>query len=141
MRWFFSPPSGGAPLEFETDLAMQDWGYGPYYHQTYLERRGSWFLLPRDPFPEPTWFNAADLGDAPHVLRLPEMVNTPRGTLVVLKVRPDGIRARAEQPPDMWCEGGEPPPLKPWVELRIPRRELYDRRGHLRISPAYLRGC
>ena len=141
MRWFYAPPGGGEPREFEADLALQDWGYGPYYHQTYLERRGSWFLLPSDPFPEPTWFNAADLGDGPQVLSVPEIVNAPQGSLVILAIERNIIRAREEQPSDMWCKNGEPPPLRPWVELRIPRSELYDRRGHLLISPAHPKGC
>jgi hypothetical protein len=141
MRWFYSSPRGGQPREFEPDLAMQDWGYGPYYHQTYLERHGSWFLLPRDPFPEPTWFNATDLGDRPHVLDVPAIVDAPQGTLVILAIERDSIRAREEQPADMWCQSGEPPRLKPSTELRIPKSELYDHRGHLLISPAYMKGC
>lgn len=143
MRWFFAPPNGVEAREFETDLAMQDWGYGPYYHQTYLERRGTWFLLPRDPFPAPVWFNAADLGDEPHVLGLLEVgiVEDHERSLVVIRIEQGHLIAREEQPADMWCESGEPPPLKAWTELRIPRRELYDARGHLRFRPAYMKGC
>ena len=32
-------------------------------------------------------------------------------------------------------------PLKPWTEMRIPRRTLYNRTGHLLISPAHMKGC
>lgn len=54
MRFFYVSPSGGIAREFEPDLTMQDWGYGPYFHQTYLDRRGDWFLLPEDPVPAGT---------------------------------------------------------------------------------------
>jgi hypothetical protein len=60
---------------------------------------------------------------------------------VILAVERDVVRARPEQPADMWCEGGDPPPLKPWTEVRIPRRTLYGRTGHLLISPSYMKGC
>jgi hypothetical protein len=141
LQFFYVGPTGGLPLEFAPDLNMQDWGYGPYFHQTYLERRADWFLLPEGPFPPNTWFNARDLGDEPHVLEADGIVDSPKGSLVILAVERDVIRARPEQPADMWCEVGSPPPLLPWTEIRIPRRDLYSRTGHLLISPAYMKGC
>ena len=62
LQFFYVPTNGGAPREFAPDLNLQDWGYGPYYHETFLERRGDWFLLPEDPFPAGTWLNASELG-------------------------------------------------------------------------------
>ena len=123
------------------DLNLQDWGYGPYYHETFLERRGDWFLLPEDPFPAGTWLNARDLGDEPHLLPVEGIVTSPRGNLVVLAIDPETLRARPEQPADMWCDSGAPPPLQPWSELRIPRADLYTRTGHLLIAPAHMKGC
>jgi hypothetical protein len=141
LRFFYVPSIGGSPREFEPDLNMQDWGYGPYFHQTYVERRGDWFLLPADPFPVPTWFNARDLDSEAHTLGVGGIVEGPEGSLVILGVERNVVRARPEQPADMWCESDAPPPLKPWLELRIPRRDLYGPTGHLRISPKYMKGC
>jgi hypothetical protein len=141
LGFFHVLPGGGVAKEFEPDLNMQDWGYGPYFHQTYLDRRGDWFELPEDPFPAGTWFNAQDLGDPPHVELLDGFVEGPPGALVLLGVTRDLVRARHEQPADMWCEDGEPPALKPWTEIKIPTTDLYDRRGHLIVSPSHMKGC
>ena len=120
---------------FMPDLFLRDWGYGPpFFHQTYLERRGDWFRLPADPFPPGTWLNARDFGAAPETLRIETgaIYTSPRGAIVVLAVEPDGIRARPEQPADMWCDGERPvPPLEPFTEMRLPRAELLSDAGHL----------
>lgn len=132
LRFFYVPTPSAAPREFDPDLNLKDWGYGPYFHQTYLERRGTWFLLPQDPFPAGTWLNARDLDDEPHVLEAEGIVTSPMGSLVILAV---------EQPGDMWCKDGEAPALKPAQELRIPKRDLYSPSGHLLIAPKYMKGC
>ena len=141
MRFYYIPPEGGTAREFTTDLYLADWGYGPYYHQTFLDRRGDWFLLPQDPFPASTWFNAADLGEPPHLEHAGGIVSSPRGNLVILAVEPEVVRVRPEQPGDMWCEAGEPPQIEPSEELRIRRAELYTPTGHLLLAPAHMKGC
>jgi len=52
-------PDSSSP--FMTDLYDRDWGYGPHFHMTVLNRRGSWFLLPRNPFPDPAWIDISEL--------------------------------------------------------------------------------
>ena len=143
LRSFFVSVSGGAATEFQPDLFDGDWGYGPYFHQTFLERRASWFRLPEEPFPSGTWIDAADLGDEPEVRLLEgeQVVSGPFGDLWVLSIEPDVLRARPEQEADMWCKSGEPPPLKPSQEIRIPVGDLYTPTGHLRIHSKYTRGC
>lgn len=141
LQFFHVPARGGAPRAFTPDLNLDDWGYGPYYHQTFLERRGDWFLLPQDPFPAGTWFNARDLGEEPHLLAVEGIVTSPRGNLVILSVDREVVRARPEQRADAWCESGAPPPLQPRTELRIPRIDLYSRTGHLLVAPAHMKGC
>jgi hypothetical protein len=128
---------------FTPDLYLADWGYGPYHHQTYLERRGDWFRLPEDPFPPGAWIDARAFGEPPTVamLETERVYRSPRGQIVVLAEDADGIRARAEQPADMWCEAGDPPPSAPAPAFRIPKRELYSDTGHLLIAPAYMKGC
>lgn len=127
---------------FSPDLYDRDWGYGPYFHQTFLKREDGWFLLPEDPFPEPLW---VEIGRAeePRVERLyaGEIVRTAVGDMVILEVTDGSVRVRPEQPADMWCEEGDPPPLEPVEARLLAPADLYDQRGHLTIRPKYLRGC
>ena len=53
--------------------------------------------------------------------------------------RVDGqtVRARPEQPADMWCAADE---LKPAREIRLSATELYTPTGHLRLRIKYTRG-
>ncbi len=141
LRFFFVRMTGGAPVEFEADFTVRDWGYGPFFHQTYLDRRGDWFQLPEDPFPQGTWFNARDLGGDPDIRLVEGIVESPQGHLLILGREEGIIRARLEQPADMWCDSDPAPPLTPWKELRIPTAEFYDAKGHLIVSPAYPKGC
>ena len=143
LRSFFVPTRGGAGTEFRPDLYDADWGYGPYFHETFLERRETWFRLPEVPFPKGTWINAVELGGNPHLegVEADEIVSSPFGDLVILGVGNAVLRARLEQEGDMSCDGGKPEPLLPWKELRIPVRDLYSPTGHLLIHKKYTRGC
>jgi hypothetical protein len=127
---------------FSPDLYDRDWGYGPYFHQTFLEREDGWFLLPEDPFPEPVWVEIGRV-EEPRVERLyaGEIIRTALGDMVVLELAEGSVRLRPEQPVDMWCKEGDPPPLEPFEETLLTPTEVYDRRGHLTIRPKYLRGC
>jgi len=143
LRAFFVRAEGGTPMEFKPDLFDNDWGYGPYFHETYLERRGTWFQLPKGPFPSGTWFDASSFGTEPEVklLEAGEIVSSPSRDLFVVGIEPGVLRARLEQPADMWCGDGDPPPLKRFKELRIPYTRLYSATGHLLIHVKYTRGC
>jgi hypothetical protein len=59
----------------------------------------------------------------------------------VLEVVDGSVRVRPEQPADMWCDEGDPPPLEPFKETILTPADLYDQKGHLTIRPKYLRGC
>jgi hypothetical protein len=139
----YVPPSGGAGTAFTPDLFDSDWGYGPYFHMTVLERRGTWFRLPEDPLPPGTWINEADFGGVPETrgLESGDILRGAFGDLYVIGIEKDVLRARPEQDADMWCASGEPPPIRPWKELRIPLRDLYSPTGHLRVHVKYTRGC
>lgn len=143
LRAYYRPARGGPVAEFVPDLFDGDWGYGPYFHQTFLERRGAWFLLPAVPLPKPAWVNVSEIANEPQVrlLETGEIIKTPRGDLVVLGMERGVLRARPEQEADMWCEAGDPPPLKPSKEVRIPVGELYSPTGHLLVGIKYTRGC
>lgn len=140
---FYRPARGGPATAFVPDLFDSDWGYGPYFHQTFLERRGTWFLLPAAPFPKPAWINVREFTNEPDVrlLKTGEIIKTPMGDLVVLGMERGVLRARPEQEADMWCEEGDPPPLAPSKEIRLPVGELYGPTGHLLVSIKYTRGC
>jgi hypothetical protein len=140
---FYVPPRGGEPIEFEPDLLDGDWGYGPYFNQTYLARDGEWFQLPADPFPSTVWISAKDLGNdaASRLVEAGDLITLPIGQVVVLRIEPGALIVRPEQPADMWCDAPPEPPLAPWKPIRIPRKELYTATGHLRIGITYARGC
>lgn len=137
------PGGGGAPVPLEPDLFDPDWGYGPWFHQTLLEDRNPWFLLPADPFPAPVWLDASPLGEEPPVLPVePGMIlESSRGSVVVLEVQPGALRVRPEQEADMWCDLPPDPPLLPWEAFLLQGRALHDANRHLRIRVKYTRGC
>lgn len=143
LRSWFVPIDGGAATEFQPDLFDRDWGYGPYFHQTFIERRATWFRLPEGPFLKGTWINASRLGDQPdlQLLERDQIVTSPFGDLFILGIERDVLRARPEQESDMWCKEGNPPPPGPSRELRIPLRDLYTSAGHLVVHKKYTRGC
>ena len=139
--------AGSETTRFTPDLFDADWGYGPWFHQSILARRGSWLLIPVPSVGE-GWIDASDLGgpgdpasNAIVTVRKGDIVTTPRGDMFVLGVENSVLRVRTEQVPDMWCQAGDPPPLAPWQEIRIPFEELFDSRRHLLISYKYTRGC
>jgi hypothetical protein len=133
--------AGGLATAFEPDLFDGDWGYGPYFHQTILNRQGSWYQVPIDALPGPGWVNSAEWTDTADVRDVDGIISTPWGSMVVLEKDNGALRVRPEQPADMWCESGEPPPLQPWKESRIPFRDLFNPRGHLLVATKYTRGC
>jgi hypothetical protein len=143
LRSFFVPVTGGVATEFQPDFFDADWGYGPYFHQTFLERRATWFRLPEEPLLKGSWIDSRELGNEPQLqlLEPEQIVSGPFGDLFILGFDGDVLRARPEQEADMWCKSGNPPALLPWRELRIPLRDLYTPAGHLVVRKKYTRGC
>lgn len=142
LRAYYRAARDVRDIEFVPDLFDSDWGYGPYFHQTFLERRGSWFLLPADPMPRPAWVHL----DEPTVRLVSggqetgDLLTTPWGTLKVLAVTRQGLRARPAREVDMCGDGSAPSP-EPVKEVRIPTEQLYSPKGHLLVDIAYKRGC
>jgi hypothetical protein len=136
LRSFYLTRSGGVGVPFSPDLYDSDWGYGPFFHATFLERRGNWFRLPEGPFPSPAWVDVTEWSTDPEVreIREGDILTSPFGDLYVVGVQSDSLRARPEQEAD-------PPPLRPFKELRIPFQDLRDARGHLQVHIKYMRGC
>jgi hypothetical protein len=138
----YRPAGAAATNAVVLDLFLQDWGYGPYFHQTLAERRGDWFQLPAGPWPTPVWLHRA-VGLSETIL-MPyegEILEMDGNGWYVAGVEPDALLLRPEQPADMWCEGDEPPPVATVTPTRMPRERLLDEAGHLRIRPKYMKGC
>ena len=132
-----------AVVPLNPDLYLRDWGYGPYFHHSFLQRDGNWFLLPERPFEQAVWIDIEEAFGHVSLIGVSEgdILTSPDGDWFVEGVREDGIRVRDEQPADQWCEPTDAPPVQPApVHLR-PNRELRDNHGHLLIRPKYLKGC
>jgi hypothetical protein len=141
----FASAVDGKPTPFTPDLYDPDWGYGSWFHQTVLERRGPWFRLAL-PHIGAGWLDLRRYGEqevADRVRRLEagHIVSIPDGDMVFLGIDDGAVRFRPEQDADMWCKEGDPPALSPWQERRIPVERLRDADGRLRMRYKYTRGC
>ncbi len=153
------PPGKGLSAELVLDESVfpftptiydSDWGYGPpWFHATLLDSRKGWkkIVLPRI---GSGWVHLPET-DAINLLNLPQKVlklsrkgrdhlMVHRNVVVVTSNR-RSVTVRDEQPADMWCEGGDPPPLAPFTEEVIPLTDLYEDACNLLLAPAYTRGC
>ena len=138
----FRPTASDSPIPFVPDLFDRDWGYGPWFHQTALDRKDHWFRLPKNPLPEPGWISADDLGEEPHVVRLQvgSVYILDDRSITIVGSDSDTVRIRNEQDGDFFC-GDDPPAIEPADIARIPYKDLYDKDGHLRLKKKYTRGC
>lgn len=129
----------GTDTPYVPPLFDQDWGYGPWFHATLLDMDGAWkkIALPAvlagwiktdaEPLPVPQYENEVlKMGDA---------------TFVITSADDQILSLRAEQPADMWCEIGDPPPLSAATEKTYTPADLYDDSCNLTITKAYTRGC
>lgn len=140
----YHPSVSGKPISFTPDLYDPDWGYGPYFHHTVREYRDHWTALPPDPFPSTVWINTSHSLNYQHFISpIPGYIYLldKQEDVVLVKKDSDAFYFRPPQPADMWCEAGDPPPIKPVPLRRIPIAKLYDKRGHLRLTVKYTRGC
>ncbi len=126
---------------FEPDLYLADWGYGPYFHHTFLERDGEWFRLPAGPWPDPVWLQRP--GEAGRVMAIQagDAIEMDGAGWTVVGTKPDALLLRPEQPADFWCEEGDPPAAVLAEPRLYTRRDLSDSAGHLRFRLKYLKGC
>jgi hypothetical protein len=130
-------------VRFTPDLFLQDWGYGPYFHQTISGQSGNWFRLPQVPWGEEVWLYRESESELSSVLvvRAGEIVENDGSSWYVIAAETDALLVRAEQPADLWCEEGDPPALTPTEPTRLSREALLDADGHLAIRLKYLKGC
>ena len=128
---------------FTPDLFLQDWGYGPFFHQTISAQSGNWFRLPRGPWEKEVWVRREGESEQSSMipLRTGDIIEMKGSSWYVIAAEPDALLLRAEQPADLWCEEGDPPPVTPAEETRFSREELLDSDGHLVVRLKYLKGC
>lgn len=140
LSYVFKDADGGN-TEFTPDVYDKEWGYGPWAHQTLLERQDNWFKLPAEPFPQAAWLEGDALGP-----KIPlETVETgsvyvlDKESVVFLEFGADSVTLRAEQMDDMPCgEVLSPEPAEP---RQVPYADLFGEDGHLKVQPKYTRGC
>ena len=125
------------------DLYLQDFGYGPYFHQTFVRRQGDWFLLPRNPWATEVWLHRPGEQAQASVIDVQagDIIELNGEGMVVVAAESDALSLCSEQPADLWCEEGDPPALVAVTPSRLTRPELLDGDGHLVIRPKYLKGC
>lgn len=136
----FMESTGSEAAIFEPDLFDIDWGYGPYFHQTVIEEREGWALIPQNPLPAPGWISV--VSDGSDFLQVEPGIYTLDGeSLFVTKVNDSSIEAREEVPSDMACTEEvtsvvQIPPTKLFSQ-----DQLFDGDGHLKLRLKYMRGC
>lgn len=129
--------------DFEPDLFDQDWGYGPFFHQTILEKKGNWIKLPIQSLLAPVWINPKDSIKHSDNITVTENVVyiLDSESIVITKINDDTVFFRSEQESDMWCGEGAPPKLKTSKVKKINLKQLYDSQKHLKLDIKYKRGC
>ena len=151
---FIYRSNDGSESPFTPDWVEHDWGYTYLMDQTMLDRRGDWVRLPPRPFPRDVWLRLPDAhvstlekGD---IYTLSGPVSARRkdtgriealtGNVLVVAIAGRTLVIRKEQPADRACHG-EDPPRQDLPQYVIGADALYDADLHLRLSPAYTRGC
>ena len=137
-------PAGTSQLNsFTPDLFLQDWGYGPYFHQTVSAAQQNWFQLPMGPWEDAVWLHRESEAEQSSLieLRAGDFIEMAGSSFYVVDAEPDALDLRAEQPGDHWCEEGDPPPIEAVEPNSFTRADLIDSQGHLSFQLKYLKGC
>jgi hypothetical protein len=139
----FRPVGSGETMSLVPDVFLQDWGYGPYFHHTFVDRAGAWYRLPQGPWPEAAWFRHGPDGGDEMVLSIAagDIVEMDGSGWYVERTEADALFLRPEQAGDMWCQEGDPPGVTAVAGVRHARSELQDSGGRLRVRPKYMKGC
>jgi len=130
-------------ISFKPDLYESDWGYGPYYHQTILSLQNEWVLLPKIPFENKVWANLKEPLGGFDIKTIEQgmIYKLDNRSIYIIKTDKNSVTVRDEQEADMWCEGGNPPPIEKYKPETILFEDLYDVNKHLKLKVKYTRGC
>ena len=107
---------------------------------TILARKGNWFKLPQQPFPNPVWVYVENHKPQPLSKLNAIRVRTPgyTGIVILNKVEKDHYVATEYDPVKYQCLDYKP---KPGKTVTIPIKDLYDKNLHLKVEPLYLFDC
>lgn len=138
----FVSEGGQKSTSFEPDDFDEDRAYSIYFHQSILERRGDWVLLPKNPLPEPGWISLTTPEGELEVraIRRGAIYTLKDESLVVIDTTENGLLVRPEQDCDMWCDFN-PPPYEPFTPEERTFDQLRDADGHWLLEEKYKKGC
>lgn len=133
----------GIERGFEPDLFEQDWGYGPYFHQTYLEIKKDWIKIPINSLNVPVWINPRGSIKNLSTIAVTKGVVYKLGdeSIVIIKQEGDTVFYRKVLKSDMWCNTGTPPDITSRKIKKIKIKQLYNSNMNLLLDIKYKRGC
>lgn len=123
-----------------------DWGYGPWAESSLLDKDGAWIKVALPYLPGGLlagWINlpSARIHDVTDESDRVYEIGDNKTLSVITGRTKNTLDARDSQDSDMWCEAGDPPPLKAFTTRSYSLDELYDDSCQLLVWPAYMRGC
>jgi hypothetical protein len=121
----------GAINAFKADNRIDYTDTWAFYH-TVLEERGSWVLLPKDPFPVQVWIDTAPQ-QLPVTSVGKEVYALGGQSVVLFEFTASGMKARKKKPSDVLCGDAVFVPPAPAETFIIPWTDLYDKNCHLRL--------
>jgi hypothetical protein len=128
-------------IEFTPDLYDQDWGYGPYFHQTILKQK-EWFEVAIPGVNSFAWINPK--ADIQYIdiktIEIGQVYTFNSNSIVIVKIDNGSIKYRIENKSDMWCDVGTPPKVPDGEVKSINISDLINN-GHLLLDIKYKRGC
>jgi hypothetical protein len=167
IAWIYRSNTG-QEISFDPDWSQGDWGYLYLMEQTVLDRRGDWVQLPRQPFPQPVWLQLSASTPRESLYELPGRyrleadgsiyrvsktvtARTKDGkgtvrfndedTLVIVAVHDRLLEVRKDDEFDSPCAVDKAPAGRTYETFLVNADEFYDADLHLRIVPAYPKGC
>ena len=134
--------ASGETTVFIPDLYDQDWGYGPYLHQTILEQKEDWVKIPLPGTVRFAWINPRkDIRTFDIKPITKERVYKYRnGSIVIVDASRNAVKYRLENKSDMWCDIGQAPKVPAGKIKTLSTEKLFEN-GHLTIDLKYKRGC
>jgi hypothetical protein len=154
---FIYRPAAGEDVRFEPDRVQSDWGYTFMMDQTVLDRKGDWFQLPPQPFPNAVWIRlpgreSTGLNEE-EVYTLSKTIKArSKGTagtaefsagtnLVVVSIQKHALEIRKEAPFDMPCADNDRAATRRKLPTYVVDAAAFYDRLHLQLKPAYPKGC
>ncbi len=140
LTFFYIDEKNSTSIRFYPDMYQEAYDYGPYIHQTVLDRKGNWFLLPKIPFDRNVWVYIAN----PDVLELEigEVYFFNKKSITITNIGKDKIEFRHELPSDMDCGEAKKNVFKDKVQTRsLECKGFFDLNMHNKLIIKYMKGC